>query len=124
MRLVAPITTTCPRESRPSMRASSVLTMLLWIWSCLLLLTCTPSASPSHLLLLYCLWRPQSHTWPMLANTGVVLLVIVANALQLGAPIAEKRSGQPVTSLSVVGHDENDQFQAHTDNDPGRFPTL
>ena len=49
MRLVAPITTTCPRESRPSMRASSVLTMLLWIWSCLLLLTCTASAIASHL---------------------------------------------------------------------------
>ena len=44
-----PITTTLPLESRPSMSASSVLTMLLWIWSCLLLLTCrlsTLSSSP------------------------------------------------------------------------------
>ena len=34
------MTTTLPRESSPSMRASSVLTILLWIWSCLLLRTC------------------------------------------------------------------------------------
>lgn len=38
--LSAPMTTTLPLESRPSMSASRVLTMLLWIWSCLLLLTC------------------------------------------------------------------------------------
>lgn len=35
-----PMTTTLPRESRPSISASSVETMLLWIWSCLLLRTC------------------------------------------------------------------------------------
>lgn len=40
MRLVAPMTTTRPRESRPSISASSVDTMELWIWSCLLLRTC------------------------------------------------------------------------------------
>ena len=30
MRLVAPITTTCPRESKPSIMASKVDTTLLW----------------------------------------------------------------------------------------------
>lgn len=39
--LVAPMTTTWPREVRPSMRASRVDTMELWIWSCLLLRICT-----------------------------------------------------------------------------------
>ena len=33
IRLVAPMTTTSPRLSRPSMRASSVDTMDEWIWS-------------------------------------------------------------------------------------------
>ena len=33
--LVAPITTTCPRESKPSINASRVETIEAWIWSCL-----------------------------------------------------------------------------------------
>lgn len=36
----ATLSRTCPRASRPSMSASRVETMELWIWSCLLLRTC------------------------------------------------------------------------------------
>ena len=44
---VAPIITTLPRESSPSIRASSVDTTELWIWSCLLLRTWCKQEHPS-----------------------------------------------------------------------------
>ena len=46
--LVAPMMTTCPRESSPSISASSVETMLLWIWSCRLLRACTTQAQQAE----------------------------------------------------------------------------
>jgi hypothetical protein len=46
--LVAPMSTTLPLLSRPSMRASRVDTMLLCTWSCLLVRTFTHTAGTHH----------------------------------------------------------------------------
>ena len=108
-RFVAPITTTCPRPSMPSMSARSVLTMLAWIWSCLLERTGAKPSISSKKMMLGCAffassnsrrsWRSASptHLDRQSAPLRIKKLIVCPDVEQLAA------SARAISVLPVPG---------------------